>query len=99
MIQEPKKDLIDRKEFYWQLVHKLNEKSGGATFGSTLTFGEILELFASVPVQNELGAEWVLEDGEWKCSSCESHALKSFRGTYPSRYCPFCGRRMEMLHK
>ena len=57
MIQEEKKDLIDRQEFYQNIAQKMSEKDGKTTLNSTLNLREILEIFAKLSTQDELSAE------------------------------------------
>ena len=96
MIQEEKKDLVDRREFYRNMVRRMNEQSNGATLNSTLTLKQILEIFNELPVQDELSAVWILDDSIWRCSWCKMSALESYGHSFPSKRCPYCGRRMRM---
>ena len=96
MIQEEKKDLVDRREFYRNIVRRMNEQSNGATLNSTLTLKQILEIFNELPVQDELSAVWILDGSIWRCSWCKMSALESHGHSFPSKRCPYCGRRMRM---
>ena len=96
MIREEKRDLIDRRELYKLMVHKMNEQYHGATLNSALTLREFIEIFSELPVQNDLDAVWIFDEGAWKCSWCRMTALESFGKSFPSRCCPYCGRRMKM---
>lgn len=92
MIQEERKDLIDRRELYQFMVDRMNKKSGGATLNSSLTLKEILEVFAELPTTEQLKAEWLKESDGWICSWCR---MKSYT-PFTARYCHSCGRRMEV---
>lgn len=96
MIQEEKKDLVDRQEFYRNIVKKMREKNGNATLNSTLTLREILGIFGKLPTQDELSAVWILDGPIWRCSWCKISALENFGNSFPSRHCPYCGRRMKL---
>lgn len=96
MIQEEKKDLVDRHEFYRNIAQKMSEKDGKTTLNSTLNLREILEIFAKLPTQDELSAVWILDDSIWHCSWCKTSALENFGNSFPPRYCPYCGRRMKL---
>ena len=92
MIKEEKKDLVNRRELYRLMVNRMNEKSNGATLNSSLTLGEFMEILFDLPIQDELGAEWIKENDEWICSWCR---MKSYT-PFTARYCYSCGRRMKM---
>lgn len=96
MIKEEKKDLIDRREFYRNMIQRMSEKDDGATLNSSLTLGEFMEILFDLPLQDELEAVWILDGSIWRCSSCKMTALESFGKSFPSRRCPYCGRRMKM---
>ena len=96
MIQEEKKDLIDRQEFYQNIAQKMSEKDGKTTLNSTLNLREILEIFAKLSTQDELSAVWILDGSIWRCSWCKTSALESYGNSFPSRHCPYCGRRMKL---
>lgn len=96
MIKEEKKDLVDRRELYRFMVNRMNEKSNGATLNSSLTLGEFMEILFDLPLQDELEAVWILDGSIWRCSFCKMTALESFGKSFPSRRCPYCGRRMKM---
>lgn len=96
MIQEEKKDLVDRQEFYRKMAQRMSEKDCNLTLNSSLTLREILEIFNKLPMQDELDAVWILDGSIWRCSWCKMSALESFGKSFPSRYCPYCGRPMKM---
>lgn len=96
MIKEEKKDLVDRRELYRLMVNRMNEKSKGATLNSSLTLGEFMEILFDLPLQDELDAVWILDGSIWRCSWCKMSALENFGKSFPSKRCPYCGRRMKM---
>ena len=97
MIVESRKDLVNRREFYYLVKKKMNEKEGNANLHSTLTMQEILEIFQELPSQDELWADWELEDGKWHCSWCLMPALRDrLNQVQLSRYCPSCGWHMRV---
>ena len=96
MIQEEKKDLVDRQEFYRKMAQRMSEKDCNLTLNSSLTLREILEIFNELPVQDELDAVWILDGSIWHCSWCKMSALESFGKSFPSKRCPYCGHRMKM---
>ena len=96
MIQEEKKDLVDRQEFYQKMAQRMSEKDCNLTLNSSLTLKEILEIFNKLPVQDELDAVWILDGSIWRCSWCKMSALENFGKSFPSKRCPYCGRRMKM---
>lgn len=96
MIEESKKDLVDRRELYQSVTRYLNSKNDGVTFGSSITFGEFLQIMAELPLESELTARWQRHEGRIICSWCTSTALRNQLGGYVrSRHCPGCGRRMK----
>ena len=47
MIQEEKKDLVDRQEFYRKMAQRMSEKDCNLTLNSSLTLREILEILTN----------------------------------------------------
>ena len=88
MIQDDR-ELINRKDYYKEIIRALKAK--GAVLSSTLSLKEILEIFESLPILEELGAEWIERGNMISCSWC----TVSFPKTNRFRYCPSCGRRMR----
>ena len=74
------------------MVNRKNEKSNGETLNSSLTLGEFMEFLLDLPLQVELGAEWIRENDEWICSWCR---MKSYT-PFIARYCYSCGRCMKV---
>lgn len=99
MITEKKKDLIDREEFFRLVVQRMNAREKNATLNASLNFSEFLEIIGQLPTQEELSAVWILDGSIWRCSWCKMSALESFGKSFPSRCCPYCGRRMKMEGK
>ena len=91
MIAETKRELIDKREFYQSILNQMKQH-GDATLNSTLTLGEIVEVFDELPLYNEPSAEWIRDkiEDRYVCSSC--HMM----GNYYARYCSYCGRRMKL---
>ena len=96
MITEEKRDLVDRRELYQLMVNRMNEKNNDVTLNSSLTLGEFMEILFDLPLQNELDAVWILDGSIWRCSWCKMSALENFGKSFPSKRCPYCGRRMKM---
>lgn len=96
MIIEEKRELIDKNELYQKMAQKMNDKKDGATLTSSLNLKEILEIFNELTIYEEPGAVWILDDYIWRCSNCKMAALESFGKSFPSRCCPYCGRRMRI---
>lgn len=96
MIAEKKKDLIDREELCRLVVQRMNTRGNNATLNASLNFSEFLEIIGQLPTQEELNAVWILDGSIWRCSWCKMSALESFGKSFPSRRCPYCGRRMKM---
>lgn len=90
MIAEAKRELIDKQEFYQSILNQMKQH-GDATLNSTLTLGEIVEVFDELPLYNEPSAEWIRDkiEDRYACSWC--HMM----GNYYDRYCSYCGRRMK----
>lgn len=99
MITEEKRELIDKSEFYQKMIQKMNEKKGGATLASSLSLKDFLDFFSELTNYEELSAVWILDDYIWRCSNCKMAALESFGKSFPSRCCPYCGRRMKINGK
>lgn len=74
----------------------MNKKYGGATLNSSLALYEILEIFDEVPLEEDFQATWILDGSTWRCSWCKMPALESYGKSFPSKHCPYCGRRMKM---
>ena len=96
MIAEEKKELVDRRKFYYLITQRMNEKSNGATLNSSMNLGEILEIFWQLPAEDEQSADWISKNGKWECSWCLMSALEKMGESYPSKRCPYCGRRMKV---
>lgn len=96
MIKEEKKDLVNRRELYRLMVNKVNEKNDSATLNSSLTLGEFMEILFDLPLQDELEAVWILDGSILRCSFCRMTALEYYGKSFPSKRCPYCGRRMKM---
>ena len=77
----------------------MNTRENNATLNASLNFSEFLEIIGQLPIQEELNAVWVLDGSIWRCSWCKMSALESFGKSFPSRCCPYCGRRMKMEGK
>lgn len=90
MIEETKRELIDKREFYQSILNQMKQY-GDATLNSTLTLREIVEIFDELPLYDEPCAEWVRDKIEesYVCSWC--HMM----GNSYARYCSYCGRRMK----
>lgn len=99
MIAEEKKELIDRRELYETMVRKMSEQYEYISFNSALTLKEIVEIFNEIPVQDELEAVWIFDGSLWRCSWCKLTALEAFGKSFPSKHCPYCGRRMRLENK
>lgn len=99
MIAEKKKDLVDREELCRLVVQRMNARGENATLNASLNFSEFLEIIGQLPIQEELSAVWILDGSIWRCSWCKMSALESFGKSFPSRRCPYCGRRMKMEGK
>ena len=99
MITEEKTVLIDKYELYQKMAQKLNEKNGGATLTTSLNLKEYIEIFDELTEYEELCAVWILDDYIWRCSNCKMTALESLGKSFPSRCCPYCGRRMKIEGK
>ena len=99
MIAEKKKGLIDREELCRLVVQRMNARGNNATLNASLNFSEFLEIIGQLPIQEELSAVWILDGSIWRCSWCKMSALESFGKSFPSRCCPYCGRRMKMEGK
>lgn len=99
MITERKKKMVDKEEFCHLVVQKMNARGEDATLNASLNFLEFLEIIEQLPIQDELGAVWILDGTIWRCSWCKMSALESFGKSFPSRCCPYCGRRMKMEGK
>ena len=96
---EKKKDVIDREEFCRLVIQRMNVRGKNATLNASLNFSEFLEIIGQLPIQEELSAVWILDGSIWRCSWCKMSALESFGKSFPSRCCPYCGRRMKMEGK
>ena len=90
MIEQKRKELIDREELRQKVVMKIMDRDGQALFGSTLTLKEFSDIFYSIPPVEEEEAMWIFDTIHWICSVCGSGCM------YPTRYCSCCGRRMKM---
>ena len=88
------RELVSRRDYYFEVVKRLRDQ--GAVLDSKLTLREILEIFEQLPVQDELEAEWIRDGIRWQCSYCMMHALDSFGDSFPSKRCPYCGRKMKV---
>lgn len=91
MIAEEKKDLIDKRELYQLIKHKMNERYNGVTLYSALTFKEILEIFNQLPLYNELETTVYKQNDKWTCNWCQVNTYT----TFVPRYCHSCGRRIK----
>ena len=88
------RELVSKQDFYSKVTRRLAAE--GRVLSDTLTLREILEIFEQLPVQDELEAEWIRDGIRWQCSYCMMHALESFGDSFPSKRCPYCGRKMKM---
>ena len=88
------RELVSKEDYYSRVVRRLRDQ--GAVLDTKLTLREILEIFEQLPAQDELTAEWVREGLKWKCSYCTIPALERSGDSFPSKRCPYCGRRMKV---
>lgn len=88
------RELVSRQDYYFEIVKRLGEQ--GAILNAKLNLREILEIFEQLPAQDELEAEWIRDGIRWQCSYCMMHALESLGDSFPSKRCPYCGRRMKV---
>lgn len=95
MIQE-KKELIDRVKLHQLIIQKMKELNQTDILSASLSLREFVEILSEIPNQDELGAVWILDGSVWRCSWCKMSALESFGKSFPSKHCPYCGRRMKM---
>ena len=93
MIEQKKKELVDKEEIRQRVVMKIIDRDGQALFDSTLTLKEFSEIFYSIPSVEEEEAMWIFDTIHWICTSCGSGSM------YPTRYCSCCGCRMKMEGK
>ena len=86
-------DLISRQAAIdvIKAISNLDEKAKGGIISTLL-------LLDSAQPERKTG-RWVKKSTEWRyeCSECGSRPPKSewVSGRYLSRYCPYCGARME----
>ena len=96
MIKEKKRELVDRRKFYYLITQKISENEDSASLNSCLTLREILETFRELPVEEEFHAKWIPIGDKLECSWCTMFALEKNGKPFPSRRCPYCGCRMDL---